>query len=550
MTDIPTPSEHDPLADALRRARSDVRPMTGDALVAAAREAKVARARRHRRATGGALGAVAAVLLVAVAAVALQGHSSSQVVKSGAREHDLGAMGASNSMAKIAPELVTVTPSIGLVDGQTVTVTARGFDAGTTVTILECTPTSSLGAPIAGPAGPPISTAVVRPDASIAPAEPGSDAGRPPTTNFDVAPWRCEPPAGPAGTPSASAIAVAPATPTSIPGRKTPNEAQTEQGIDALTTATATLSVSAYTDEFTSNVFRTGLASLSGEHPTSTSRSCVNPTGPTLPPPTALPGGPAETAPHTPGGRDVDPTFSEPPSPGTPTSDPSSGGTSSSGATPSGNSTSGTSSVDPSTNPGLGDEGTCVIIAMGTAGGGPAVYSSAPLSFGDTPAPPSTSVPPTSVPTTDPTSCPNKTPGTACAPAVDPPTSAPEMMGCPADPPAPSPMTGDHTSPLLDFTPTAITICHIPVQELGPPPVLVTDPATIGKITAAIEALHEVPDANTGCTAEMSDTMVLFAQAGSKRTRIVAELYGCGVVSNGTTIRLGAKSLAWVNALR
>jgi hypothetical protein len=110
-------------------------------------------------------------------------------------------------------------------------------------------------------------------------------------------------------------------------------------------------------------------------------------------------------------------------------------------------------------------------------------------------------------------------------------------------------MTGDHTSPLLDFTPTSITICHIPVQELGPPPVLVTDPATISKITTALTALHDVPDANTACTMEMSDTMVLIAQARSNRTTIVAELYGCGVVSNGTTIRLGAKSLGWVNAL-
>ena len=82
MTDTPSPPEHDPLADALRDARGDVRPISGDALVAAARSAKDARSRRRKRVTGGALGAAAAVLLVAVAAVALQDHSSTQVVKS------------------------------------------------------------------------------------------------------------------------------------------------------------------------------------------------------------------------------------------------------------------------------------------------------------------------------------------------------------------------------------------------------------------------------------------------------------------------------------
>ena len=77
----------------------------------------------------------------------------------------------------------------------------------------------------------------------------------------------------------------------------------------------------------------------------------------------------------------------------------------------------------------------------------------------------------------------------------------------------------------------------------------VTDPATIRRITTAIEAMNVVPDRTTACTMEMGDTMVLVAQADANHTTIVAQFYGCGIVSNGTTIRFGAKSLRWVNEL-
>jgi hypothetical protein len=518
--------------------------MTGDALVAAARGARESRARslRRRRATGGALGAVAAVLLVAVAAVALQDHSSTQVVKAGAQK-DLGAM------STIVADAVTVTPSTGLVDGQTVTVTARGFDAGTPVTFLECTP-SPGGSPVAGSLEPSVSTDVHTPDHAPMPADPAPDPGSAPTTSPEVSPgWEClgytsdQPVPGTTHVASATALAA--------PG--TPIPAPPEDAVGSVTTASTTMKVVSHTDEFGVHVDPSGVGAISSDQPARPSRSCVNPTPLPLPPRSAPSRGPTDTSPRpSTAGADG------------PISNETSGGRVSAGhASPSGTSSGdapadGTaSSIDPSTGTSSSDasppptsnlEGTCVIIAIGKVGGAETVRSSAPLLFGDTPSP-STSVPSTSVPTTDPTSCTDQTPGTACAPAVDPPASAPVMAGCPADPPAPSPMTGDHTSPLLDFTPTSITICHIPVQELGPPPVLVTDPATIDKITTALAALRDVPDANTACTMEMSDTMVLIAQAGSKRTTIVAELYGCGVVSNGTTIRLGAKSLGWVNAL-
>lgn len=110
-------------------------------------------------------------------------------------------------------------------------------------------------------------------------------------------------------------------------------------------------------------------------------------------------------------------------------------------------------------------------------------------------------------------------------------------------------MDGDHSSPLLDFTPTSITVCHIPAEELGPPPLTISDGPTISRIAAAIKALRAVPGAHTACTMEMGDTMVLISEAGSERSTIVAQFYGCRVVSNGTTIRLGADSLLWINKL-
>jgi hypothetical protein len=104
-------------------------------------------------------------------------------------------------------------------------------------------------------------------------------------------------------------------------------------------------------------------------------------------------------------------------------------------------------------------------------------------------------------------------------------------------------MDGDHTSPLLDFTPTSITICYLYVKEPSPPPVLVNDAATLKRIARTLNALDDVPDSNTTCTSESGDTIVYIARAGGKRTTIVAQFYGCGIVSNGTTIRLGAGSL-------
>jgi hypothetical protein len=494
MTDTSTPSEHDPLADTLRRARSDVRPMSGDALVAAARGAKDARARRRRRAGGGVLGAVAAVLLVAVAAVALPDHSSTQVVKSGAPEHDLGVT--ANPVAGI----VTVTPSTGLVDGQTVTVTARGFDAGTTVTFIECTPAYESAM---SPSGPN-STAGSASHAGD--PQSGSSGGSADGASTEPG-WWCDGPPAPAGS-HATATATAPSTTTP----------PVEGGGRA--TATTTMRVVTRLSGFVTYASPTGELTIHDKTSAGDLGTCTNPEADSSPPT-------AETHSRN-SGESTAPLA----------------GSGTDGSNSNAPNVANTDSLEEFMHLFPGPPGACVILAVGMTGGSQTVSSSRPLSFGETPKVPTSSAPSTSVPSPDPTgNCPYGPNGSVCSPAVDPPTSAPSMADCPADPPAPSPMNGDHTSPLLDFTPTSITICYLYVKEPSPPPVLVNDAATLKRIARTLNALDDVPDSNTTCTSESGDTIVYIARAGGKRTTIVAQFYGCGIVSNGTTIRLGAGSL-------
>lgn len=542
MPDTPTPSEHDPLVRALLDARADVTPMSGDSLVNAARNAKVARARHRRRTRGGVIGAAAVLALVTVAAVALQSRSSSQVVQVGKQ---------SSYADSVAFGVVGVTPSTGLVDGQTVTVSASGFDPGSPVNFIECTPVIvDPGSPTAD--GPPVPDAtertvepqrgrnsssvdgneqrkpmeapsdVIDPGAT-APGAPKMVPGAPPSSGSDEAlpGWWCD---GPPGAPGPHAFAEATAD---LP-RDSALEREGGKSSEAdVTRATTKLRVVSSTDGFVARSHTNGAFSISP------------PIDESVDPPPAQPG---------PSGRCVNPQ-STPPSPAAdaPSAEPAESGSS----FPRAPTTFTASSEETSTSPAPDPAGACVVIAVGKVDGKPMMFSSRALSFADTTSvpsttPPVTSAPPSSIapPGTDP--CP---PGAMCSAPVDPSDTAPTSTSCPTSPPLASPMDGDHTSPLLDFTPTSITVCHIPAVELGPPPLTISDRPTISRITAAIKALRDVPGAHTACTMEMGDTMVLVAEDGSKRTVIAVQFYGCRVVSNGTTIRLGAESLRWINEL-
>lgn len=502
MTDTPTPSEHDPLADALRHARADVAPVSGDALVAAARGAKDARARSHRRATGGALGAVAALLLVAVAAVALNDRPSSQVLKAGAPMRDLG-INDMSSAGKIAFGVVTVSPSTGLTDGQTVTVSARGFDAGTKVSFIECTPKSLA---VVTPTSPQ-----PMPGTTGGSVEPGGSSGASSASTAEESGWWCDGPPTRAGS-RATVTAAHDAGP------------EVEDG--HLTTATTTMRVVPRYDGFATNASPAGEFSSRNASPASAAGTCINPE--TIAPPSATDapsaGSSASTSPSTGSGVGTDGTTSVAPDAGN------------------------TSSLEAFMGLFPGPKEGCVIIAVGTSGGRQTVYSSQPLSFGDAQTGPATTMPsPTSVPPTDPPSCPKAPAGTVCAPAVEPPSTTPSATACPNSLPVLGTTNTDHTQPLIDFTPTSITICHLPVAELGAPPVTVTNPATITRITTAIGALQEAPNAHTMCTMDISDSMVLVAKNESKRTVVIeAQFYGCGLVTNGVTDRGGAQSLRWI----
>lgn len=111
------------------------------------------------------------------------------------------------------------------------------------------------------------------------------------------------------------------------------------------------------------------------------------------------------------------------------------------------------------------------------------------------------------------------------------------------------PKNDDHSQPLLDFTPTSITVCHYRLLELGYPPLIVTAPATIDRITAALGALTDAAHTHAECTQELSDSMALIVEGEGQRTTIVAQFYGCGMVRSDSTVRFGAKSLRWITEL-
>lgn len=185
--------------------------------------------------------------------------------------------------------------------------------------------------------------------------------------------------------------------------------------------------------------------------------------------------------------------------------------------------------------------GPCRVVTIGSYRGTTRVFVSAPLSFSATEPPP----------TTSPEGAPDGSP-TPRAPTTTPTTGAGVTPAlCPATPPELS-RRDAVTGPVFDFVPTAITVCHYPVggpedgPSKSPHPVLVTDPGTISRILRDARLLSPVPARNEQCTAEMGRTMVLTAVRGDQLSTVTAHLYGCGLVGNGTTMRQGAQSLAWI----
>ena len=495
MTDTPTPSENDPLADALRGARADVDPISGDSLVAAVRQAKGARSRQRRRARTGALGAVAALLLVAVAAVVLHDRSSSQLLKAGKQ---------SASANSVAFGVVMAAPSTGLTDGQTVTVSVMGFDAGTEVKFVECATTSGERAVGGGAAEKPSdvgSGAHTDPTESATPPDKAS-----PNSDGELLPsWRC--PDYSMG--SASWVTTTAAVPSVA-------NSEMEDGRFAL--ATTTLRIASSTDGFIALGYPTGVFSISAASKAIPSGACVNPVA--VPPTAASDGGSMGNS---------DGSFPRAP-------------------------TTFNSPSDESSPPSIPDpNGACVIIAMGKVAGKPRMFSSRALSFADAPIAPSSSVPSPIVPPSS-SVPPSSVPSTSVAPPVYQPhpckpgsTGAECEYPCPVSPPVASPADGNNSTPLLDFTPTIIAICHYPGDPTKPA-ATITDAPTIRRITSALEALR-APSPGGGCTAEMGPSIAIVADAGPKRTAIVAQFYGCGIVSNGMTTRFGAKDLNWIYAL-
>lgn len=132
------PINHDPIADAVQRARHDVAPIGGAALVDSVRAAQLRHQRKNRRAVGSIAGVAAVLILVAIGLVSFGNSTPDQVAtRPTAHGTDNGRVGQQRA-SQAAPGMVTVDPSTGLIDGQTVAVTAHGFDAGTTVTFFEC----------------------------------------------------------------------------------------------------------------------------------------------------------------------------------------------------------------------------------------------------------------------------------------------------------------------------------------------------------------------------------------------------------------------------
>lgn len=123
------------LTDAVHDARAHVPPVAPGELVAEVRASRRARTRSHRKVVGGLAGA-AAIVLIAGAVVALTNRDPSQgtTIAAGALTDGTSSQTATSSIR----EQVVANPSTNLTDGQKITVTAYGFDAGTTVTFFQC----------------------------------------------------------------------------------------------------------------------------------------------------------------------------------------------------------------------------------------------------------------------------------------------------------------------------------------------------------------------------------------------------------------------------
>ena len=178
MADPTDPTRHDasadPLAEAFRAEASEVPAVPGRKLVAAAATARAAQ--RHRRVVvrRSILGAAAALLLVALV--------DTGAARSARRLVAGGGSGSGAGNASVVGPGVMVDPSSGLVDGQTLTATALGFDAGTEVTFHECL---DLGPPPTLPGDNPAAAGTSTKPSTTAPRSTGGP--------FPDAVWWCDP---------------------------------------------------------------------------------------------------------------------------------------------------------------------------------------------------------------------------------------------------------------------------------------------------------------------------------------------------------------------
>jgi len=143
------------------------------------------------------------------------------------------------------------------------------------------------------------------------------------------------------------------------------------------------------------------------------------------------------------------------------------------------------------------------------------------------------------------------TSGPATAPATPPDAANGADPRCPA--------TTDHPNldqlpaparPLLPTVPAKVVVCRYPVApNPSPTSTVISERATLQRLTDAFAALRS-PGSSMTCTAEKGADLALLVGDGSAARPIWVELYGCGIVTDGTNVFIGGRSLDWLATLR
>lgn len=119
------------------------------------------------------------------------------------------------------------------------------------------------------------------------------------------------------------------------------------------------------------------------------------------------------------------------------------------------------------------------------------------------------------------------------------------------------PATGTHvvpaqpapSRPVLTFTPTEVVVCRSTASLAETyQSFTFSDAATIRRLKESLAGLQP-PGSQMECTNERGEDLAIVAVSGARRTTIWIELYGCGVVTDGTNLFIGGKSLTWIPEL-